>query len=209
MSRPTSRPTRRPARPGPPRRVRELERAGERLLPVLLLLDDERRVWLPDEPDRERLVLCDRGGEDVRVAMAVRLRDRHSSLPRNTPPALASRAPDQRLLRRGRAPAGRAARGCGLPRCRRGRSAGRRRQREPPRWLEWYVDRLAKTTTAPPAEPALHSAAERIKYERELTLRLVADHHWDLLRIRRTDRMSSDEVLGYARRGLEPVLAEL
>jgi hypothetical protein len=51
----------------------------------LLLLADERRAWLPDEPDRERDVLRDRGEEDVRVAMRLRLRDRHSSLTCNTP----------------------------------------------------------------------------------------------------------------------------
>jgi hypothetical protein len=54
----------------------------------LLLLpfdvDDERRVWLRDVPDRE-LVLRDADGEDVRVAMASRLRDRHTSLTPNTP----------------------------------------------------------------------------------------------------------------------------
>ena len=69
--------------PGPLRR-RDEDRERERLL-VLLFFDDERRVWLPDEPDRERVLLRDRGGEDVRVAMPSRLRDRHISLTRNTP----------------------------------------------------------------------------------------------------------------------------
>ena len=52
--------------PGPLRRDEDRER--ERLL-VLLFFDGLRRVWLPDEPDRERVLLRDRGGEDVRVAM--------------------------------------------------------------------------------------------------------------------------------------------
>ena len=52
--------------PGPLRRDDDRER--ERLL-VLLFFDGLRRVWLPDEPDRERVLLRDRGGEDVRVAM--------------------------------------------------------------------------------------------------------------------------------------------
>ena len=40
----------------------------ERGLVALELADAGRRVWLPDEPDRE-LVLRDRDEEDVRVAM--------------------------------------------------------------------------------------------------------------------------------------------
>ena len=71
--------------PGPLRRRVE-DRERERLL-VLLFFDGDRRDWLPDAPDRERVVLRDRGGEDVRVAMATRLRDRHTSLTRNTPRA--------------------------------------------------------------------------------------------------------------------------
>jgi hypothetical protein len=47
---------------------RDDERDRERLL-VFRFFDGLRRVWLPDEPDRERVVLRDRGGEDVRVAM--------------------------------------------------------------------------------------------------------------------------------------------
>ena len=52
------------------------------LLPFFV--DDARRVWLRDVPDRE-LLLRDPDGEDVRVAMASRLRDSHISLTRNTP----------------------------------------------------------------------------------------------------------------------------
>jgi hypothetical protein len=48
------------------------------------VVDAGRRVWLRDVPDRER-VLREPDGEDVRVAMAMRLRDGHISLTRNTP----------------------------------------------------------------------------------------------------------------------------
>jgi hypothetical protein len=65
---------------------------------VLLFFVDDRRVWLPDEPDRELVVLRDRGGEDVRVAMAMRLRDRHISLTRNTPHIGAHRTSTQRAV---------------------------------------------------------------------------------------------------------------
>jgi hypothetical protein len=64
----------------------------------LLFFDDDRRVWLPDAPDRELVVLRDRGGEDVRVAMPTRLRDRHISLTRNTPAHQAHRASAQRSV---------------------------------------------------------------------------------------------------------------
>jgi hypothetical protein len=72
-------PTRRPSGPGPVRRV---DRDRERLL-LRRALDEERLTWLRDVPDRE-LLLREPDGEDVRVAMATRLRDRHSSLTRNT-----------------------------------------------------------------------------------------------------------------------------
>jgi hypothetical protein len=81
--------------PGPLRR--RDERGRERLL-VRRFFDDGRRVWLPDEPDRELVVLRDRGGEDVRVAMATRLRDRHISLTRNTPHIGAHRASAHRTV---------------------------------------------------------------------------------------------------------------
>jgi hypothetical protein len=52
--------------------------------------DEVRRVWLPDDRDRElllfaTLLLRDLGGEDVRVAMMVRLGRYHISLTRHTP----------------------------------------------------------------------------------------------------------------------------
>ncbi len=49
--------------------------------------DDARRVEPPDRADRELVLVRDREGEDVRVAMRLRLRDRHISPPRNTPQA--------------------------------------------------------------------------------------------------------------------------
>lgn len=65
-------------------------------------LDDEdlRRVWVPDDRDREvpavpfdvlrdftgaLLVLRDAGGEDVRVAMVMSVGEGHTSLTRYTP----------------------------------------------------------------------------------------------------------------------------
>jgi hypothetical protein len=61
---------------------RDDDRERERLL-LLRFVDAGRRVWPRDVPDRE-LVLREPDGEDVRVAMPTRLRDRHSSLTRNT-----------------------------------------------------------------------------------------------------------------------------
>jgi len=57
------------------------------------LLEEVRRVWLPDDRDRELPELLlrvapevrDAGGEDVRVAMPRRLRDRHTSHTHPTP----------------------------------------------------------------------------------------------------------------------------
>jgi hypothetical protein len=55
------------------------------------LLEEVRRVWLPDDRDRElpepllAPVVRDAGGEDVRVAMPRRLRDRHTSHMHPTP----------------------------------------------------------------------------------------------------------------------------
>jgi len=75
-------------RPGPVRTGRELD---DRLREdVLLRFDEVRRVWLPDDRDRELLPLDlleprDLGGEDVRVAMIARLCRYHTSLTRHTP----------------------------------------------------------------------------------------------------------------------------
>jgi hypothetical protein len=57
----------------------------------LLLLLEVRRDWLPDDREREPPealedpVERDAGGEDVRVAMRLRLRDRHTSHRHHTP----------------------------------------------------------------------------------------------------------------------------
>jgi len=50
-------------------------------------VDDEdfRRVWLPDDRVLEPLLLRDAGGEDVRVAMLMRVSDRPTSLTPHTP----------------------------------------------------------------------------------------------------------------------------
>jgi len=75
-------------RPGPVRTGREPD---DRLREdVLLRFDEVRRVWLPDDRDRELLPLDlleprDLGGEDVRVAMIARLCRYHTSLTRHTP----------------------------------------------------------------------------------------------------------------------------
>jgi hypothetical protein len=74
-------PSRRVTGPDPTRRDDD-ERERERRL-LLRDVDAGRRVWPRDVPDRE-LVLREPDGEDVRVAMATRLRDRHISLTCNT-----------------------------------------------------------------------------------------------------------------------------
>jgi hypothetical protein len=59
----------------------------------LALLEEVRRDWLPDDRDRELPEplfrvdpeVRDAGGEDVRVAMPRRLRDRHTSPTHPTP----------------------------------------------------------------------------------------------------------------------------
>jgi len=75
--------------PGPLRTGRELD---DRLREDVLLrfFDEVRRVWLPDDRDRELLPLDlleprDLGGEDVRVAMIARLCRYHTSLTCHTP----------------------------------------------------------------------------------------------------------------------------
>jgi hypothetical protein len=54
---------------------------------ALRLDEEDRRAWLPDEPDRELedFELRDLGGEDVRVAMVARLGADHTSHTRPTP----------------------------------------------------------------------------------------------------------------------------
>jgi hypothetical protein len=64
---------------------------------LLLLLEGVRRDWLPDDREREPPELLedpeerDAGGEDVRVAMASRLRDHHTSHRHHTPDLAARR----------------------------------------------------------------------------------------------------------------------
>jgi hypothetical protein len=69
--------------------------------------EDFRRVWLPDDRDRELepplpevALLRDAGGEDVRVAMVMTLSHRHTSLMRYTPDAAPRRSGRGRHPRR-------------------------------------------------------------------------------------------------------------
>ncbi len=78
--------------------------------------------------------------------------------------------------------------------------------REPEGWLDWYVDNLASTT--PDASSPLHAAADRLERERELTLRLVAEHDWDLLAIPHTDELSADQIFAATCRGLADTLRD-
>ena len=78
---PIAAPTR-DSRPGPLRRRTAVEPLRDDLL---------RRVWLPDD---RGFLLRDRGGEDVRVAMVVRLRGHPNSPTCHTPDS--SAADDQR-----------------------------------------------------------------------------------------------------------------
>ena len=73
--------------------MRTARGAGRVDLLDVALLEEVRRGWLPDDRDRELPEplldpeVRDAGGEDVRVAMSRRLRDRHTSHTLPTPGA--------------------------------------------------------------------------------------------------------------------------
>jgi hypothetical protein len=75
-------------------------------------------------------------------------------------------------------------------------------RREPAGWLEWYLTNLIRNEQTSNATH-LDLAAGVLDRERELALRLMAGHGWDVRRIPETDLLTVDEVLERARRHLE------
>lgn len=78
--------------------------------------------------------------------------------------------------------------------------------REPPGWLEWYVEDVALSN--PAAGTPRELTIDRLARDRDLTLRLVEEHRWDLLRVPNTDLLTADEVLARVCDELETVLSE-
>jgi hypothetical protein len=75
--------------------------------------------------------------------------------------------------------------------------------REPPGWLDWYVSHLLRNT-AVSTSSQLDLAVSVLDAEREMALRLMAKHGWDVRRIPEVDLLTVDEVLDRAHRRLEP-----
>ncbi|MBA3233136.1 MAG: hypothetical protein H0T17_04180 [Propionibacteriales bacterium] len=78
--------------------------------------------------------------------------------------------------------------------------------REPPGWLEWYLDDLAHSSPATGTPREL--AVDRLAQDRELTLQLVDERRWILLRVPNCDLLSVDQVFARACDELETVLAQ-
>ena len=75
-------------------------------------------------------------------------------------------------------------------------------EREPAGWLEWYVTNLVRNETAG-AATELELAVGVLEREREIALRLMAKHGWEVRRIPETDLLNIVEVLDRAQRHLE------
>lgn len=78
-------------------RLRELPLRLDELALRRVVPAEEPARDFPDDPDRELALLRDREGEDVRVAMLPRLRDRHRSPTGNTPPLVGSPTVDRAM----------------------------------------------------------------------------------------------------------------
>ncbi len=76
--------------------------------------------------------------------------------------------------------------------------------REPPGWLEWYVDNLVRSTpaTGTPGDMVV----DRLTQERELTLRLIQQHQWELVQVPNSDLLTVDQILSHVCDRLETAL---
>lgn len=75
-------------------------------------------------------------------------------------------------------------------------------EREPPGWLDWYVEGLARHQ-ASPATTDFEAAVDRPERERNLTLRLVPEQGWELVTIANVHTLPVDLVLDHARDAVE------
>ncbi len=66
--------------------------------------------------------------------------------------------------------------------------------REPPGWLEWYVERLARTKPGPSLSD-FEQAVDRLERKRALTLSLVGEQGWQLVTVADVNRLSTAGVL--------------
>lgn len=73
------------------------------------------------------------------------------------------------------------------------RALARASEREGPQWLDWFVAKLARYRVSPPVHDP-PTAARYLRYERELTLRLLGTSRWRLAIIPDADRGSPEEV---------------
>lgn len=73
--------------------------------------------------------------------------------------------------------------------------------REPPGWLDWYVEGLARKK-ASPSFTDFEAAVDRLERERDLTLRLVAEQGWELVTIANVHTLAVDVVLDHTRDAL-------
>jgi hypothetical protein len=74
--------------------------------------------------------------------------------------------------------------------------------REPAGWLDWYITNLIRNEQTSNATH-LDLAVGILDREREVALRLMAGHHWDVRRIPETELLTIDEVMDRAQRHLE------
>ena len=74
--------------------------------------------------------------------------------------------------------------------------------REPSGWLDWYVTHLTRNEQTSTAS-RVDLAVGLLEREREMALRLMAGHGWDVRRIPETDLLTTEEVMDRAQRHLE------
>jgi hypothetical protein len=80
-------------------------------------------------------------------------------------------------------------------------------EREPAGWLEWYLASLIREEQ-PSTKPPLDVAVDVLDREREVALRLMAGHGWDVRRVPETDLLTVDETRDRVLRQLDLWSAE-
>ena len=78
--------------------------------------------------------------------------------------------------------------------------------REPAGWLDWYVTQLLRSEPESTMSRE-DTAVACLERERELALRLLGEHGWNVVRIADADLLDVDQVLERTREALEPSLA--